>query len=48
VIQDLETGAKLAISRYALDKAYKADRANGKRQKKYRLNFEKRNAGATL
>jgi hypothetical protein len=39
-ILDPETGAKLDLSKYALDKSFKADKDNGKRQKKIRLNFK--------
>lgn len=39
-IMDPETKVKLPISRHALDKSFKADKENGKRQKKIRLNFK--------
>lgn len=34
--------ARLRLSAYAINKAYKADKNNSKRQRKVRLNFEKR------
>lgn len=39
VIMDIDTKTKLRLSRYALDKAFDADKDNEKRQKKVRLNF---------
>lgn len=38
----LETRVRLALSRHALDKAFYADKENGKRQKKVRLDFTKK------
>lgn len=42
IILDPETGVKLPLSRYALDKAYKADKSNNKIKNKSRINFENR------
>lgn len=42
VILDPETGARLPISSWALNKAYRADKNNRKRQRKRKLDFRKR------
>lgn len=42
IILDPDTNTKLPLSRHALDKSFKADKNNGKRQRKIRLNFKKK------
>lgn len=42
IILDLETKTKLPVSLFYLEKNFKADRDNWKRQKKVRLVFRKR------
>lgn len=42
IIMDMETGTKLPISKWALTKGFRADKNNGKKQKRVRLDFRKK------
>lgn len=42
VLLDPETGARLPISSWALNRAYRADKGNKKRQRRRKLDFRKR------
>ena len=41
IIMDPETKTKLPISKWALNQGFKADKDNGKNQKRIRLDFRK-------
>lgn len=43
VILDPESSTKLHLSAWALRKSFRADKNNGKRQKKVKLDFRRRN-----
>ena len=40
VIEHPETGERILVTKRFLDKGWVADRENGKRQKKHRINFK--------